>query len=366
MESKFFQKTVYNSKQHMKMAFAPRILPYTILSVFAVFSIFFGSHAAGVSIAAGVIGLANCATPDSVFNVGVPPCDLKKKKMKGVIFADRGVTFSGSEVASAAAFIAAVKTKTTAARGGRVYPVWDLLNFEDNTGDPATGGIGNLTTATITTSDAVPAFRFGYNGTEARHTRMSAMAGATLDVFFVDEGFSVYGTLKSEGVFGGFDVLQAYGDVTKFVVQDAINQYSFRVTLGSVTEYRDLSTYVVTNSGILSAVGLVNVVLSKLSNATNVYKIQAIADGGTNLEILNGVAIAALTWTATNLQTGAAITITSVADDSALDAFTVTFDSTMYTALGTGDKIQLNGPSAAALSAAGVKPYEMIPVILVK
>lgn len=294
------------------------------------------------------------------------PCDLKKKKMKGVIFADRGVTFSGAAVASAAAFIAEVKTKTTAARGSRVYPIWDLLNFEDNTGDPATGGIGNLTTATITTSDAVPAFRFGYNGTEMRHTRMSAMASATLDVFFVDEGFAVYGTLKSEGVFGGFNVLQAYGDVTKFVVADAINQYSFRITLGDVTEYRDKSTYVVTNSGITAAVGLVNVVLSKLSNASNVYKIQAIADGGTNLEPLNGAAIAGLTWTATNLQTGAAFTITSVADDTALDAFTVTLDSTAYTALASGDKVQINGPSAADLSGAGVKPYEMIPVIITK
>jgi hypothetical protein len=353
MKKEFFQPTRYNGYGQGK--FAPKVSER--LS---------GKNFMTSAYMADVLGLANCATPDSIFNVGVPPCDLKKKKMKGVIFADRGVTFTGAEVASAAAFIAAVKTKTTAARGGRVYPIWDLLNFEDNTGDPATGGIGNLTTATITTSDAVPAFRFGYNGTEMRHTRVSAMASATLDVFFVDEGWAVYGTLKSEGVFGGFNVLQAYGDVTKFVVSDAVNQYSFRVTLGDVTEYRDKSTYVVTNSGITAAVGLVNVVLSKLSNVTNVYKIQAIADGGTNLEPLNGAAIAALTWTATNLQTGAAFVVTSVADDTALDAFTVTLDNAAYTALASLDKVQINGPTAAALSAAGVKPYEMIPVIITK
>ena len=208
-KSKFIQKTVYNSSEAFKQALKPRMLPITALTAYAIFDMFFGEKMLGVTMLASVLGLANCATPDSIFNTGVPPCDLKKKKMKGVIFADRGVTFSGADVASAAAFIAAVKTKTTAARGGRVYPVWDLLNFEDNTGEPATGGIGNLTTATITTSDAVPAFRFGYNGTETRHTRMSAMSGATLDVFFVDEGFAVYGTLKSEGVIGGYNVLQA-------------------------------------------------------------------------------------------------------------------------------------------------------------
>lgn len=315
---------------------------------------------------ANILNLANCASPDSIFNVGVPPCDLAKKKIKGVIFADKGVTFTGADVASVAAFIAAVKTKTTAARGSRVYPIWDILNFEDNTGDPATGGIGNLTTATIITQDAVPSFRFGYNGTEARHKRMAAMVGASLDVFFVDEAYAVYGTQDAEGVFGGFSVLQAYADTSKFPVADAINQYSFRVTLGSITEYRDNSLYVVTNSGILAAVGLVNVQLSQLSEAANVHKIQAIADGGTNLQPLYGTAIAGLTWTATNLETGASFTVTSVAEDAALEAFTVTLDAAAWTALTAGDRVQINGPSAAALAGVNVKPFEMISVIVTK
>lgn len=313
-----------------------------------------------------ILGLANCASPDSVFNVGVPPCDIAKKKLKGVIFADKGVTFSGAEVASVAAFIAAVKTKTTAARGGRVYPIWDLLNFEDNTGDPTTGGIGNLTTATIITSDAIPAFRFGYNGTEARHKRMAAMMGASLDVFFVDEGLAVYGTEVAEGQFGGFSVLQAYTDTSKFIGADAINQYAFRVTLGDITEYRDNSLYVVTNSGILTAVGLVNVKLSELSQASNVIKLKVIADGGTDLEPLYGGDLDGLTWTAVNLETGAAVTVTGVADSPSDDSIAVTIDSTEWAALSSGDRIQIYGPTAAAMAAAGVSPYEMISVIVTK
>jgi hypothetical protein len=315
---------------------------------------------------ADILSLANCESPDSIFNVGVPPCDMAKKKMKGVIFADKGVTFSGPETASVAAFIAAVKTKTTAARGNRVYPLWDLLNFEDNTGDPATGSIGNLTTATIITSDAIPAFRYGYNGTEARHKRIVAMMGATLDVFFVDQQYAVYGTEVSSGVFGGFSVLQAYADTSKFIVSDAVNQYSFRVTLGSITEYRDKSHYVVTNAGILAAVGLVNVVLSELSKTGGAVKLLAIADGGTNLEPIYGPDISALTWTAKNLQTGAAITVTSVADAPADNAYLVTLDSTAWAALASGDKVQIYGPTAAALGGAGVTPYEMISVIVTK
>lgn len=313
-----------------------------------------------------ILGLANCASPDSVFNTGVPPCDLSKKKMKGALFADRGKTFSGADVASVNAFIQAVKDATTAARGGRVYPVWDIVNFEDNTGDPSTGSVGNLSTATIVTQDASPAFRFGYNGSEARHKRMAAMAGASLDVFFVDEAFAVYGTEVSPGVFGGFNILQAYADTSKFIVADAVNQYSFRITLGSINQYRDQSLYVVANVGLLGATALVDVALRYVSNSTNVYKISVIADGGTNLEPLYGGDLDGLTWTATNLQDGSAFTITSVADDTTNKVLTFTFDSTMYTALSTGDRIQLNGPSAATLAAAGIRPYEIISLVITK
>lgn len=314
---------------------------------------------------ANILNVANCAREDSVFNVGVPPCDLAKGKIKGVIFLDKGVTFSSSDTASAAAFIAAVKTKTTAARGGRVYPIWDLLNFEDNTGDPSTGSVGNLSTATIVTSDAVPAFSFGYNGTEARHRRMAEMAGASLDVCFVDDKFAVYGTLVEEE-FAGYSVLQAYVDTSKFIVSDSVNQYRFRVTLGSISEYRENSAYVVANSTLSSAAGLVNVVMSVLSSASNVHKIKMIADGGTDLEPLYGTDIDGLTFTAENLETSAAFTVTSVADDSSLDALTVTLDSTAWTALSSGDRVQINPPAAAVFAAAGIKPYEFISVIVTK
>lgn len=314
---------------------------------------------------ADILNLANCASKSSVFNVGVPLCDLKKSKMKGIIFADKGVTFTGAEIASVAAFIAAVKTKTTAARGSRVYPIWDILNFEDNTGDPSTGSVGNLSTATIITQDASPAFRFGYNGTEARHQRLAAIVGSSLDVFFVDDQFAVYGTDKS-GAFGGYSVLQGYPDTSKFVVADSVNQYSFRVTLGSITEYRDQSRYVVCNSGLLGAVGLINVEMKQSGLAANVVSVQPIADGGTNIEPLHGVALAALAFTAVNLVTGAAFVITGAANNAGTKAIDITMDNAAWTALNSGDQIEISGPTSAAMAAAGIKPFEIVPFIVTK
>jgi hypothetical protein len=310
--------------------------------------------------------LAIAAASGGLFNTGVPPLDLKKKKMKGVIFLDRGMEFTGGDIASAAAFIAALVAATTAARGSRAYPIWDLLNFEDNTGDPATGSVGNLTTATQITSDAVPAFRYGYNGTEQRHTRMSAISGEQLDVLFIDEGYAVYGTEGANGGFSGYNVLQGYADTSKFPVSDSVNQYSFRLTLGDVTEYRDASVYIKLNSGVVAAAGLVNVTLSEFSLVSNVAKLLMIADGGTNMEPDFGAILDGLTWTAENLETGAAFTVTSVATDATNDAMTVTLDSTAWGLLSTDDRIAIYGPTAAAMAAAGVKPFEMLPVIVTK
>lgn len=312
-----------------------------------------------------LLNTANCASPDSVFNVGVPLCDLAKKKIRGVIFADKGVRFSSADVATVAAFIAAVKLKTYAARGARVYPIWDVLNFEDSTGDPSTGSVGNLSTASIVTNDAVPVFKFGYNGSEARHSRMAAMNGAQLDMFIVDDQWAVYGTIDGEE-FAGYTLLQAYAYTSKFIASDSVNQYSFRVTLADITEYRENSKYLVANSGLAAAAGLVNVQLSELSKTGGAVKVLAIADGGTNMEPLYTTAISALTWTATNLQTGLAHVVTSVADAPADDAYLVTLDATAWTALGSGDKVQISGPSASALAGANVKYFEMLPVVVTK
>lgn len=314
-----------------------------------------------------ILNLANCANPDSVFNTGIPLCDLAKGKIKGVLLLDKGVYFTPAERASATAFLAAVKAKTVAARGQRVYPVFDINNFEDNTGDPTTGGVGNLSTATIIVSDAVPTFRFGYNGSEARHKRMALMNGASLDIMFIDDKYAVYGTQDGDNL-KGFSVLQAYTDTSKFIVADAINQYSFRITLGSIVEYREQSAYVVTNNGLIALQGLIDVQLAYLSNVDNVVKVQPIADGGTNLSEndTTNAAIAGETFTAINLETSAAFTVTSSAADNTLDAVTVTLDSTAWAALSAGDRVQINPPSTSNLFDAGVKPYEFLPVIVTK
>lgn len=313
-----------------------------------------------------ILSVANCARPDSVFNTGKPLCDLKKSKFFGVIFADAGLEVPEDALASVPAFIQWLKDSTVAERGQRVYPLFDIRNFTDNTGDPATGSTGNLTTASIVTSDAVPTFKFGYNGSEKRHQRLAEMTGASLDIFFVDDQFAVYGTTSANGRIKGYSVEQAYTDTSKFIIADSVDQYAFRITLADAKEYRNRTEYIVTNGGLSAVSGLVNATMKLITLAANVVNMEIIADGGTNLEPIHGAAIAAETFTARRLDTGAPIAVTSAADDPTNDQIDITLDSTAYTATPSDTDIEIIGPSAADLSAAGVKPYEFISLVFTK
>lgn len=314
---------------------------------------------------ADILNLPNCATMETSFNTGTPLCDLKKKKIIGVIFADTGVFFTPAHRASTTAFLTELAAKTVATRGSRVYPLWNIRNFDDQTSEPTKGGVGNLSTAQVNVADGIPAMQFGYNGGELQHAILAKVESGSYTVFLVDEGYTVYGTQSGVNMVG-FTQEQIYVNPSKFPVADFVNQYSFSITFSSMLEYKTNSAFVVTNSTITTKVGLINAPLTLLSSASNVHKVQAIAAGGTNLEVVYGTAISALTFTAKNVATGAAFTVTGVADSPSDDSYAVTLDSTAWTALSSGDQVEIIPPTAAALAAANVKPYEMFSLIVTK
>ena len=314
---------------------------------------------------ADILNLPDCATLETSFNTGVPLCDLIKKKIIGVIFADSGVFFTPAHRASATAFLTELAAKTIATRGSRVYPLWNIRNFDDQTGEPTKGGVGNLATTQVTISDAIPAFNLGYKGGEIGHAILTKVEAGNYDVFLVDEAFVVYGAKSGDNMVG-YTTEQIYVNPSKFPVSDFVNQYSFSITFASMIEYKSLSAFVVTNSSLVANTGLINVPLSLLSSATNVHKVLPIAAGGTNLETVYGATISGLTWTAKNATTGAAVTVTGVADSPSDDSYAVTIDSTEWTALASGTKVAIYGPTASALAGASVKPYEMQPLIVTK
>jgi len=310
---------------------------------------------------ASLLNIGVCGA-DGSLATGKPFCDIIKGRMKGIIFADEGVTFSAADMASQSAFSTAVQTKSRAARGSRIYPIWNLNNFEDKTGDPNRGGVGNLTTKQIVTSSPIPAFDIAHSGGELLHKKLLQLEVGTYDIFLVDANNVVYGKEASTGELGGYTVYQNYVYPSKFIVSDAVNQYRFEVTLDSYQEYRDDASFFVASSAIGSIEGINNVVVTLFNQTTNVAKIKLVADGGKNLFDLAAIKTALTTAgaiIATNDQTGAAFTITSVAaSDTTNKVFTVTLDSTAYTALSSGDTITIDMAAPSVLFGLGIDGFE--------
>ena len=301
---------------------------------------------------ADILNLPNCGGTTGTFNSGVNLCDIIKDIPYGLLLMDAGVEFSAGERADVATFIAAIKTKTRAARGARVYPLWDLVNFEDTTKEATRGSVGNLSTSDIKLVDAVPGFKFGHYKGELFHQKLSKAEREKLRLMIIDQNFAIYGTKKASGAMTGYSLNEFSVDPSKFATPQGAAQYPFNVVLASLLEYKDNLAFVQCDSTLANISGLVDVNLSLFSQSTNVMKVKVLTDGDQqNLGDNYDTELAAVgAWVAKNKQTGATFTITSVVWDATNKVWTITLDSTMWTALASGDKVTIDLASASVLS----------------
>lgn len=301
-----------------------------------------------------ILNLPNCGGVTSTFNTGVNLCDIIKDIPFGLLLMDAGVEFDAADRADVDTFVAAIKTATRAARGARVYPLWDLVNFEDQTKEPQRGQVGNLSTSDIKLVDAVPGFKFGHYKGELFHAKLSKAERERLRLIIIDQNYAVYGTKKASGAMTGFSLNEFSVDPSKFATPQGAAQYPFNVVLASLLEYKDNLAFVQADSTLGNISGLVDVNLAQFNLASNVVKVSVKADGDQqNLFDLYATELAAAgAWVLKNKQTGATVSITSVsAADTANKVWAITMDNTAWTALNSGDFFTLDLNTAAILSA---------------
>jgi hypothetical protein len=128
------------------------------------------------------------------------------------------------------------------------------------------------------------------------------------------------------------------------------------------------NTFVATDYGVLLDVEL----YSKVAPSSNVFKIDGLVQTG---EVKNSqsaytnfgatLAVGSL-WYAKNTVTGAAITITSVVVDAVNGCYTVTLDSTQFTALASGTVIEIGLNAPTVLDAANVTGVEGVAMTYTK
>jgi hypothetical protein len=119
--------------------------------------------------------------------------------------------------------------------------------------------------------------------------------------------------------------------------------------------------------------GLQDVTLTLVSQAANVFKVVAKSKHeAINLYSAYSTELAAsAAWRLINQETGASMIITTVAVDATLDGgvggFTVTADSTEFTALTAGDNVELKLAPPAALKVLDITGFETPdPLVITK
>ncbi|MDF2189286.1 hypothetical protein [Paraflavitalea sp. CAU 1676] len=311
----------------------------------------------------------------------VPVIDCEGKRARPRMFlagskeftpAEYLVNGKWDEATFTAAILAAINLNTGVA--GKLFPFPEILQVDDNSEAPTTGSLAFGPIRYLGNG------KYGYTySVEVGHSTYQALLtyhGKKVPLYTYDDASQFWanknkttGNLKGEmatiGILGGG--FENGTDATSGVVQ-------ITIAFNDVEAFKKRSAYAEFNNlAISDLVPLKNTSLYDVqAHAANVYKIGLKIPTAKIGQDLNpwaeiGAAIAAMTFTAgTGTGYGTALTITSVAADNTLGCFTVTFDSTAFTALGSGAKIRLVPPTVATLYAAGITGFELLPVVVIK
>lgn len=299
---------------------------------------------------ADILQIPSGGSTTGTFNSGIPLLDVIKGTPIGIILFDPGVGLSAAERADWATTLAAIRTKSRAARGSRCYPLWVLTNFEDKSKEATKAALGNLTNAEITTNEGTPAFSFQHRKGEIFHNLLMAAEAAGLTVMIVDSKYVLYGTLDGT-LFRGYTTSEFKVSVSKFGNNSTASIYPFDITLDNMREYKENGRFIQGTSALVSVGGIRNIVLSKFSAVGSVLKVGLTGDGGKNItDIYSTELLQAGAWVVTNVGTGLTATITPTFD-SVNKVIILTLSGTPWTGAATNDPFTCNLVSSAALAA---------------
>jgi hypothetical protein len=297
-------------------------------------------------------------------NTGFGDCYFDPALIKGAIKVPSTFSIAEANVAALQTYLQDAAWDDSPA--SRIFPVHNFGALTDNTEAPTiqTKGYG----AKKLVRDGYIDWTFEYTmGGPVFNGELRKYNGGGSYWIFYDENGALIGR-NDNGSLKGIPMEIFY--VPTWKPADGSNAASYFIQFSFDPKYINQQVgFLAADFDVSEVVGLQDVVLSVYNSATNVHKIQAVTrisgvnlyDAGFDTELA-----AAGQWTATNDQTGAAFTITTVAADAAGSGFTVTLDTTAWTALTTGDTVTINLDVPSALQTAGVPGYEGVEVQVTK
>lgn len=316
------------------------------------------------------MALSLCST--TVANTGELSCD-KSRGVAKKFFIFNG-TIDSADLATAQAFFdkLVANSKLSKDDGDKVFVLNEVQELT-NTAEANTEGTLGLGFKTII-REGRPAYTAKVFGGGDMLKRLRKFNNQTVRLIEYDANDAAW-AYKTGGDARGF---QAKLFFSGNMLASGQNVEEGVITVGisilSNSEYFDNCGWVdLSDYNIEDVVPLVDVHMAYLSNSTNVHKITMKIPGSNMVEDYNigpdfGTTIATLDTDFSALSgagtPATALAITSVAYDSALEALTVTYDSTAYSSA-TGN-LKLIPPTPAELDAADVTGIELLSVTYAK
>ncbi len=305
-------------------------------------------------------------------NTGAVKCDRRRGIPKKVIIG--GKVFATGDYTSQSVFDAALLAAFKVAKGaaGKLYPFPEITGVTDTTEANTESTLGAFGPK-VTLVEGKPGYVFDVIAGTDQEKRLRKFNGQQVPVFILDDSNTVWGKKDSSGNFSGTDVL-IHTTPHKFGDAQAGQTTKVAISFVSTSDLYDSAAFIDTDLSASDMVGQIDFTLSEaVASVANVHTIKAVAatagiNSSVNLyDYFDDEIAAAGAWVAgTGTDYGTSLTITTVAKDATNKAWDITFDSTEYTALGSGAKIKINLAAPSALDALGVTETEGIAVIATK
>jgi len=193
--------------------------------------------------------------------------------------------------------------------------------------------------------------------------------GWTNGVFVVDVNNILWYVTTSTSGAQAWSVGNLYTDPPRFGNSSNIVTSKTRLTFGTLEEFKSGVGAIKIDFDPSKLVNTVDVILvEKAAVSTNVYTIGGIVQcAGTDIADSYSSGLANIArWVVKRLDTGAAMTLTSVTYSSSTKGWVITVDSTAHTALPSGTKLEFSLADPATLDAAGVSGIESFTIVYTK
>lgn len=295
-----------------------------------------------------------CAT--NYGNTGVGTCFLEPDKFIGAIQVTGDFKIAQSDEPTLAAFFA---TKIHAAIGTRIFPGPKLINLTDNTEDSTINTTDYGTKIFVKDGFYDWTFRYQKGGVQL-HQELAKNAGANKYFLFFDKNNVLYG-YTSGGYLKGFPIEQYLIPPWRLNTGSEAALYNQRFIIDPIYMNQGNLGFLQVGFNLIDLVGLQDIELTILDQAANVATVQ-VRSKISDVNLYETFKTSLLQTTAWRFfkSDGSLSSVTSVADNSADEAFDVTVNALAYAQEfdGASTKIQLAIPSVLKASPILMEGFE--------